>query len=600
LGERTKTWTERKAWYLAHNAAGADAASVAAESYAAGAEAPSGAAESWPRDAGAVALVSVLFACGISVSVLSACGTSVVEESCLGDYCPQVAVPGDDAGRTWGQDGDLADLGGTQAGDAGGDGKAGDGGPNGNCSGVPGAPGKPGCPDTMQGDDNDWTAAPQGLLTPEELSEEDMARIAVLRQAISQGLVIAGARYVEDVALQLQTLGLAPDYLGPTAEKGEWLEQALETCPFAQYYDNGFAPMGHTCDYLADLAKVETYSGLSSLLEANPLPEAIRNSPIFSEAMFWYEQGAVSGIEEQRGLVRYDLKKMGVCGAKPTPVESSFDKGLLVGRQLFAAEFNKWLAANGLVPDYPMMTTPLTVCNTDQALLEPARKAAVGQVETKSQEIQLCQAEYQPPTQEAAQQYEQAKIDYRKGINDGVDTEFALAAATVFEVVPCNVSDPLALDLEGDGVNVLPVHRGPDFDLWATGRKQAVAWLGPEDAWLVLDLNRNHVVDNGSELLGNVDGHSADGLAALAKLDLPDRGGNSDGLVSGPDREFALLFAWQDSDSDALTDPGELRTLASLGITGFDPVAHQTLGTFFPLFDLLLGTAPYPRHQAPR
>ena len=67
------------------------------------------------------------------------------------------------------------------------------------------------------------------------------------------------------------------------------------------------------------------------------------------------------------------------------------------------------------------------------------------------------------------------------------NAEFALAAVRIFKVIPCNVGDPLVIDLDGDGIEMNPIHKGVNFDFYGTGAKQATAWPTSDDGLLVLD-----------------------------------------------------------------------------------------------------------------
>jgi hypothetical protein len=83
---------------------------------------------------------------------------------------------------------------------------------------------------------------------------------------------------------------------------------------------------------------------------------------------------------------------------------------------------------------------------------------------------------------------------------------------------------------------------------------------------LVRDINRDGVVNDGSELFGSStklpDGNVAeDGFQALSGLDA-----NLDGFIDESDPVFEYLQVWVDGNADGLTDPGELLRLADLGI----------------------------------
>jgi hypothetical protein len=446
-------------------------------------------------------------------------------------------------------------------------------------------------------------------VTQDELTPEEEAEIEIYRGAIFHGLDVGKEHYLDEVVLALQTYGIATDYVGgidPTAGLGD----EVEPCPFAEYYDNGFVPNPMTCELLVDLAKVEAYSELSAMLEEDSLPFPVGDD-FFDEALFWRDQGAISAIEEARVFVRADIKAMGLCNQKPTPVESSYAKGVLMGRQLMAEEVNKWLEKQGHKGDYPTMSSPINVCAANTSLVDPALKSAQAAVDSVLAESPLCVG-YEPPTMEDQLAFGQANIDYKKGIMQGILDEHSIAAVKVFKVVPCNVSDPLVVDLDGDGIELLPIHKGVDFDMWSTGRLQAVGWVSSDDAFLAIDRNGDGAIDAGKELFGNINEDYVDGFAEIAVLDRAENGGNGDGTVTPADSGFASLVLWQDRDTDGRSTAAELTSVASLGLVAIPTagmpvdlriegnrvaaITHaESVGGPMLIGDAFLKTAPYAR-----
>lgn len=159
------------------------------------------------------------------------------------------------------------------------------------------------------------------------------------------------------------------------------------------------------------------------------------------------------------------------------------------------------------------------------------------------------------------------------------DPSFQVAAPPTYRVV---FVDPLAIDLEGDGIETIGVNGGSGalFDHDGDGILTGTGWLGRDDAWLVRDLNANGTIDSGAEMFGDQtslpDGTKATtGLSALGALD-----SNADGKVDANDAAFAELQVWQDLNQNGRTDAGELKTLAQAGLTEISLQRNQpTNGT---------------------
>jgi hypothetical protein len=161
--------------------------------------------------------------------------------------------------------------------------------------------------------------------------------------------------------------------------------------------------------------------------------------------------------------------------------------------------------------------------------------------------------------------------------------------------------DPLAIDLDGDGIETvgIPTTGIPIlFDHDADGVKTGTGWLKGDDAWLVLDRDGNGTIDSGRELFG-VDtliskytvggvptqyiGNATDGFSALRDLDVgngvsaPGPGGY-DGIFDAKDVAFSQVRLWRDLNQDGISQANELSSLASAGITAINltPTASTT------------------------
>jgi hypothetical protein len=136
---------------------------------------------------------------------------------------------------------------------------------------------------------------------------------------------------------------------------------------------------------------------------------------------------------------------------------------------------------------------------------------------------------------------------------------------TIVDNTPYRWHSPLTIDLNGDGVKTLSIDKGVKFDLLGNGSAQSVGWVSAKDGLLAVDSNGNGKIDNGKELFG---GNVGDGFAKLASFD-----SNGDGLVNASDKGFSSLKIWQDSNSNGVTDRGELQALSVFGIKSLN-VAH--------------------------
>ena len=449
-----------------------------------------------------------------------------------------------------------------------------------------------------------------------DLDADQLAEIEVLRTAIFSGIDIGNDQYLKSVSLTLADLDITPDYGAVAVDGWDILDQPVSSCPFVEFYDNGFEPTGYACEYLVDQARSEAYSKLAAKLDSQALPTEVADSGLVeeAEARFWIEQGAISGLEENRVLVQLDIKAKGLCNKAPTPVESSKEKGLVMGRQLMVNSMNNWLTTNGYKADYPVMSEPIEVCNMNESVLNPAETDAYNTISQFMVENPLCD-DFQPTSSDDDIFYGQAQADYKKAMEQGIEEEFALAAVKVFKVVPCNVSDPLVLDLDRDGLELLPVHQGVNFDFWSSGSQNAVAWTASDDGLLALDRNSNGMIDNGSELFGNINGDHADGFSQLSELDRPEFGGNGDGWITEADAAFAHLVIWQDKNTDGVSAASEIHELAAFRITGLNTVGeavdYSQAGSPVPtanyvetadgpmlMADAFFRTAPYPSLSA--
>jgi hypothetical protein len=143
--------------------------------------------------------------------------------------------------------------------------------------------------------------------------------------------------------------------------------------------------------------------------------------------------------------------------------------------------------------------------------------------------------------------------------------------------------EPLALDLNGDGVNTTGPDRMVWFDLDGDGTKDHITWTNGTtmEGLLWVNLTGKNRVDNGSELfgIGTVlpDGTKArDGFQALAMYDDPARGGNSDGVIDTSDAVWNKLRLWVDKNHNAICEPNEVNPIHKYGVERISLSATRT------------------------
>ena len=134
--------------------------------------------------------------------------------------------------------------------------------------------------------------------------------------------------------------------------------------------------------------------------------------------------------------------------------------------------------------------------------------------------------------------------------------------------------DPVAIDLNGDGVQTVAVDDSNPimFDHNGDGDRTGTGWISADDAWLVRDLNGNGVVDSGREMFGvgtvtrvqNGQEYTApDGFFALDTID-----SNGDGVIDQSDASFAGLSVWRDANQDGVSQADEIQSLTAAGVSG--------------------------------
>lgn len=129
------------------------------------------------------------------------------------------------------------------------------------------------------------------------------------------------------------------------------------------------------------------------------------------------------------------------------------------------------------------------------------------------------------------------------------------------------LSDPVVLDLDGDGVELTDLNdSNAYFDLNGNGFATHTSWLSGDDAFLAMDKNLDGTINDINELFGNSNQH---GFEELSLLD-----SNLDGLIDQSDAQFNDLLLWQDANGDGISQTEELKSLNEHQIVSINLNSH--------------------------
>lgn len=182
----------------------------------------------------------------------------------------------------------------------------------------------------------------------------------------------------------------------------------------------------------------------------------------------------------------------------------------------------------------------------------------------------------------AAMQMQSASISFNADTGEFTATVTRVSIQVEVRTGSFVQSDPLILDLDGNGLDTLPPGKGVWFDLDADGKQDRTGWVGGRDALLALDRNLDGILNDGRELFGDQNG-AEDGFSELAKFD-----DNGDGSISDEDGVFdGLLLVYGD---------GSVGNLREAGIEQIRFDARVTLNTQLAGGDLV-AQAPFTRND---
>ncbi len=154
---------------------------------------------------------------------------------------------------------------------------------------------------------------------------------------------------------------------------------------------------------------------------------------------------------------------------------------------------------------------------------------------------------------------------------------------------PPRRSDPLALDLNGDGLHTTGIEHGVHFDIDADGHSDKVSFVSGGDAFLALDRNGNGLIDDGTELFGDQNG-DAHGFDALGRYDE-----NGDGQIDNRDSIYQQLRLF------TLDAAGRqrLESLADAGIASLS-LDYRDTATMLNRYDSIAQSGSFTREDGSR
>ncbi|WP_280518221.1 cadherin domain-containing protein [Pseudoxanthomonas helianthi] len=142
-----------------------------------------------------------------------------------------------------------------------------------------------------------------------------------------------------------------------------------------------------------------------------------------------------------------------------------------------------------------------------------------------------------------------------------------LSSIAKIDVYGNAATGPVVFDIDGDGVELISLASSAImFDMNDDGILDKTGWVKPDDGLLVLDRNRNGLIDSGSEISFISDNPGA--FSDLEGLTAFDSNGN--GLFDRGDARYVEFQVWQDVNQDGVSQTDELAFLLDRGIASID------------------------------
>ncbi|HIG13063.1 MAG TPA: hypothetical protein EYQ32_01180 [Gammaproteobacteria bacterium] len=158
---------------------------------------------------------------------------------------------------------------------------------------------------------------------------------------------------------------------------------------------------------------------------------------------------------------------------------------------------------------------------------------------------------------------------------DATVSAATLVSNSTFIASTAGDGDPIVLDLDGNGVELVGRDAGARFDVTGDGTTDATGWMGSGEGLLALDVDGDGVINGMSEVFSDAFGSGySDSLTALKSLD-----SNADGVIDASDDRFDEIVVWRDGDSDGVSGAGEMSSLSDHAIASIDLSAETTYET---------------------
>lgn len=122
---------------------------------------------------------------------------------------------------------------------------------------------------------------------------------------------------------------------------------------------------------------------------------------------------------------------------------------------------------------------------------------------------------------------------------------------------------PIVLDLDGDGIEYIPISSGIYTNEEWDGRWEQRAWLSPDDGMLFYDEDSNGIGTHHETILTDFVEGAATDLEALRAFD-----SNKDGVIDASDALYASLKVGRDFNCNGLFEANEVFSLAQAGWRG--------------------------------